>query len=65
VDERDLDVALTVGSPLDKRQRDQDPFGVGEVLTRSAELLWCAVHGPDSISGQGPVVVFGARGRAA
>jgi hypothetical protein len=36
VDERDLDVAVTVGTPLDERQGGQDPFGVGEVLSRGA-----------------------------
>ena len=41
VDERDLDVAVTVGSPLDERQRGPDPFGVGEVVARGAG--WCGV----------------------
>ena len=54
MDERDLDVPVTVGSPLDQRQGGQDPFGVGEVLSRGAGWLWCAVHGPDLNSGQGP-----------
>jgi hypothetical protein len=65
VDERDLDIAVTVGSPLDERQGGEDPFGVGEVLTRGSRWLWCAVHGPDLVSGQGPVVEFAARGRSA
>ena len=32
VDERDLDVPVAIGAPLDERQGGQDPFGVGEVL---------------------------------
>jgi hypothetical protein len=48
--ERNLDVTITVGAPLDKQQGGQDPFGVGEVLPRrGAGWLWCAVHGPDSV----------------
>jgi hypothetical protein len=35
------------------------------VLSRGAGWLWCAVHGPDLDSGQGPVVVMPSRGRAA
>ena len=33
MDERDLDVPVTVGAPLDERQGGEDPFGVG---TRAA-----------------------------
>jgi hypothetical protein len=36
VDERDLDVAVRLGAPLDERQRGQDPFSVGEVLARGS-----------------------------
>jgi hypothetical protein len=46
VDERDLDVAVTVGSPLDEQQRGQDPLGVGEVLSRRSGWLWCAAGFP-------------------
>ena len=49
VDERDLHVAIPLGLPLDERQGGEDPFGVGEVLSRGAGWLWCAVHGPDLI----------------
>jgi hypothetical protein len=56
VDERDLDVAIPLGAPPDKRQRGQDPFGVGEVLARCS-AGWLGVHGPSSNLGQGPAVV--------
>ncbi len=36
VDERDLDVAIPLGSPLDERQGGEDPFGVGEVFARGS-----------------------------
>src|SRR6478752_4719598 len=55
VRERDLDVAVAVSAPLDERQRGQDPFGVGEVLSRGAGWLWCAVHGPGSVRSRAPV----------
>jgi hypothetical protein len=43
VDECDLDVAVSVGAPLDEGQGGgEDPFGVGEVLSRGAGWLWCA-----------------------
>ena len=42
MNERDVDVAVPVGSPLDKRQGGQDPFGVGEVLSCGARWVWCA-----------------------
>jgi hypothetical protein len=58
VNERDLDVAVTVGSSLDERRGGQDPFGVGEMLSRGSGSLSCTVHGPDLISGPGPVVVM-------
>src|SRR6478672_5148351 len=53
MDERDLDVAVTVGSPLDERQGGQDPFGVCEVLARRRAWV-LGVRGPDSVSDQGP-----------
>ena len=49
MNERDLDLAVTVGSPLDERQYGQDPFGAGEVLSRGAVWLWWAVHRPDLV----------------
>jgi hypothetical protein len=55
MDERDLDVAVPVGAPLDERQSGQDPFGIDEVLSRGAGCLWCAVHGPGSFPVKAPV----------
>ena len=38
VDERDLDVPIPLGAPLDERQGGEDPFGVGEVLSCGASF---------------------------
>jgi hypothetical protein len=57
-DERDLNVAVAVGGPLDKRQRGEDPFGVGEVLSRRGGWLWCAVHGPEVLPVKSPAWCF-------
>ena len=47
VDERDLDVPVMVGAPLDERQSGQDPFGVGEVLApRRRWVVGCLWAGP-------------------
>ena len=64
MDERDLDVPVPL-TALDERQGGQGPFGVGEVLSRGAGCLWCALHGPDLVSGQGPGSVFTAPAGAA
>ncbi len=64
MDERDLDVPVTVGAPLDERQGGQDPFGVGEVLAcRGAG--WLGVQGPDLDSGQVPGQVLATPAGAA
>jgi hypothetical protein len=34
VDERDLDVAVTLGAAFDERQGDEDPFRLDEVRSR-------------------------------
>lgn len=48
---RHLDVAVTVGVPLDDRQGGQDSFGVGEVLSSGAG--WCSPYGPESLQQSG------------
>ena len=57
VDERDLDLPVTVGSPLDERQGDHDPLGVVEGLARGG-AGWLGIHGPDLHAGQGPGLVL-------
>jgi hypothetical protein len=49
VDKRNLDMAIPLAAPSDKRQGGQDPFSVCEVLARGAGWLWCAVHGPATL----------------
>jgi hypothetical protein len=44
VGERDLDVAVTVGSRAAERQSGKEAFSVGEVLSRGGGWLWCASH---------------------
>ena len=43
--------------PLDERQGDHDPLGVGEVLARGG-AGWLGIHGPDLHAGQGPGLVL-------
>ena len=67
MDERDLDLAVPLGAPLDERQGGEDSFSVGEVLARGS-VACLSIHGSGSLRkgfDQGPVVVFAARGWAA
>ena len=43
--------------PLDERQGDHDPLGVGEGLARGG-AGWLGIHGPDLHAGQGPGLVL-------
>jgi hypothetical protein len=57
VDERDLNVAVPVGAPLDGRQGLWEPLGVREVLSRA--LGGCGVlRMGRAPSGQGPGLVL-------
>ena len=56
MDERDLDLAVPLGAPLDERQGGQGPFGVGEVLSPAAMGgcgVLCMGRPPESVKAPG------------
>ena len=65
MDERDLNVAVTPGAPLDKRQGGEESLAATRCSVAAA-LGGCGVlcMGRCLHSGEGPVVEFAARGRS-
>jgi len=56
MDERDLDLAVPLGAPLDERQGGQGPFCVGEVLSPAAMGgcgVLCMGRPPESVKAPG------------